>query len=98
MSKKRQGLLNYTASIKFKEINREVNISKPIKYYKEKFCDKIIGIGMQDIFYLLDTRNQEKKWELLLNQYQFSMDYAKQNVKRLKQVYNAYQYVIQNLT
>ena len=53
---------------------------------------------MWDVFSFPDPHNKEKKWDLLLYQYQFYLDYAKSHIKNFQKVSKAYQYVLQNLT
>ena len=52
---------------------------------------------MWDVFYLLDPLNKEKKWNIILHQYIFPLDYVKRHVQSLKKCNEADQYVIQDL-
>ena len=53
---------------------------------------------MWGVFYFLDPCNNEKKWDLLLNQSIFSLGYVKGHVQSLLKGSEADQYVFQNLT
>ena len=58
----------------------------------------MIRNGIWDILSLLDSRNKEKKWDLLLHQSRSPLDYVKRYVQSLQKCSEAYQYVVQNLT
>ena len=53
---------------------------------------------MWDVFSLTDSHNKEKRWDILLNQSRFPLEYVKYHVQRLLKVSEADQYVVQNLT
>ena len=53
---------------------------------------------MWDVFSLPDPRNKEKRWDLLLHQSRFPLDYVKSHVQSLLKGSEADQYVVQNLT
>ena len=53
---------------------------------------------MWDVFYLPDPRNKYNKWDILLYQSRFPLDYVKQHVQSLQKGSTADQYVVQNLT
>ena len=53
---------------------------------------------MWDVFSLPDPRNKEKRWDLLLHQSRFPLEYVKGHVQSLLKVSEADQYVVQNLT
>ena len=53
---------------------------------------------MWDVFSLLDPRNKEKRWDILLHQSRFPLDYVKIHVQSLLKGSKADQYVVQNLT
>ena len=53
---------------------------------------------MWDVFSLSDPCNQEKRWDLLLRQSIFPLEYVKYHVQSLLKVSKANQYVVQNLT
>ena len=53
---------------------------------------------MWDVFSLPDPRNKEKRWDILLHQSRFPLDYIKSHVQSLLKVSEADQYVVQNLT
>ena len=58
----------------------------------------MIKNGMWDVFSLLDPRNKEKRWNLLLNLSRFPLDYVKSHVQSLLKGSEADQYDVQNLT
>ena len=53
---------------------------------------------MWDVFSLSDPRIKEKRWDLLLHQSIFPLDYVKIHVQSLLKGSEAEQYVVQNLT
>ena len=53
---------------------------------------------MWDVFSLPDPRNKKKRWDLLLHQSRFPLEYLKHHVQSLLRGSEAYQYVVQNLT
>ena len=87
---------NYTGSLKFNGITREVMTSILIKSYKDKCREHMISNTMWDIFYLPDPFKQEKKWDTLLHHYRFPLDYLKLHVKILQRVSKEDKYVVQN--
>ena len=58
----------------------------------------MIRNGMWDVFSFPDPRNIEKRWDLLINQSIFPLDYAKRHIQSLLKGSEADQYVVQNLT
>ena len=58
----------------------------------------MINNGMWDVFSLPDPRNKEKRWDILLHQSRFPLDYVKRHVQSLLKGSEADQYVVQNLT
>ena len=52
---------------------------------------------MWDVFLLPETFNKEKKWDLLIHQYRFLLEYMKRHVQSFQKEYEAYQYFVQNL-
>ena len=52
---------------------------------------------MWDVFYLPDPRNKEKKWDLLLHQSIFTLEYVKCHVQSIQKGSDADQYVVHNL-
>ena len=83
---------------KFNVITREVKPSMPIKYYKYQCHEHMIRNGMLDVFYLAEPKNQDKKWYLLLQQYQFTLDHLKRHDKIIQKGSKADQCMVQNLT
>ena len=53
---------------------------------------------MRDFFYLPDTQNKYKRWDILLSQYIFPLYYMKLHIQRIKKGSKADQYVAHNLT
>ena len=53
---------------------------------------------MWDVFSLPDPRNREKRWDLLLHQYIFPLDYFKSHIQSLLKGSEADHYIVQNLT
>ena len=53
---------------------------------------------MWDVFSLPDPQNKEKRWDLLLRQSIFLLEYVKYHLQSLLKVSEADQYVAQNLT
>ena len=58
----------------------------------------MIRNGMWDVLSLSDPRNKEKRWDLLLHQSRFPLDYVKSHVQSLLKGSEADQYVVHNLT
>ena len=52
---------------------------------------------MWDVLSLPGTHNKDKKWDILVHQSRFPLDYVNRHVKRIQQGSNADQYVVQNL-
>ena len=88
----------YAGSAKFNGIHREGKPAIPIKSYKYQCREHMINNGMWDVFSLPDPRNKEKRWDLLLHQSRFPLDYGKSHVQSLLKGSEADQYVVQNLT
>ena len=74
----------YAGSAKFNVISREGKPAIPIKSYKDQCREHMIRNGMWDSFYLIDQRNKEKKWDLLLHQSILPLDYVKRYVQSLQ--------------
>ena len=53
---------------------------------------------MWDLFYLPDSRNKDKKRDILLRQSIFLLQYVKRHVQSLQKVSEADHYIVQNLT
>ena len=88
----------YAGSVKFNIIPREGKPAIPINYYKDQCREHMINNEMWDVFSLPDPRNKEKRWDLLLHQYIFPLDYFKSHVQSLLKGSEADQYGVQNLT
>ena len=58
----------------------------------------MIRNGLWDVFSLPDPHNKEKRWDLLLSQSRFPLEYVKDHVHSLLKGSEADQYVVQNLT
>ena len=52
---------------------------------------------MWDVFSLTDSHNKEKRWDILLNQSRFPLEYVKYHVQSILKGSEADQYVVQNL-
>ena len=52
---------------------------------------------MWDVFTLPDPRNKDKKWDLLLRQSRFPLEYVKRHVQSLLKGSESDQYVVHNL-
>ena len=89
---------NYAGYAKFNGIPREGKPSIPIKSYKYQCREHIIRNGLWDVFSIPDPRNKEKRWDLLMHQSRFPLDYVKSHVQSLLKGSEADQYVVQNLT
>ena len=57
----------------------------------------MLNNGMWGVFSLPDPRNKEKRWDLLLHQSIFPLDYVRSHVQSLLKGSEADQYVVQNL-
>ena len=88
----------YAGSAKFNGIPREGKPAILINSYKDKCCEHMINNGMWDVFSLTDPRNKENRWDLLLHQSRFPLEYIKSHVHSLLKGSEADQYVVQNLT
>ena len=88
----------YAGSAKFNGIPREGNPAIPIKFYKDQFREHMIRNVMWGVFSLPDPRNKKKRWDLLLHQSRFPLDYVKRYVQSLLKGSEADQYAVQNLT
>ena len=53
---------------------------------------------MWDVFSLPYPRNKNKRWDLLLHQSRFTLEYVKRHVQSLLKGSESDQYVVQNLT
>ena len=49
------------------------------------------------IFYLPGPTNKDKKWNLFLHQFRFTLDYVKHHAKILQKDFKEYKYMVQNL-
>ena len=73
----------YASSAKFNGIPIGGKPSIPIKSYKYQCREHMIRNGMWDVFSLPDPRNKEKRWDLLIHQSIFSLEYVKRHVQSL---------------
>ena len=83
---------------KFNEIPRDRNPAIPIKSYKDQCRDHMTKNGMWNVFSLPDQHNKEKRWDLLLHQSRFPLEYVKRHVQSLLKGSEADQYVVKSLT
>ena len=73
----------YKGFAKFNGIPIEGKTYIPIKSYKDQCCEHMIRNGIWDVFSLPDSRNKEKRWDILLHQYRFPLEYVKHHVQIL---------------
>ena len=52
---------------------------------------------MWDVFYLPYPRNKEKKWDIFIHKYRFTLDYVKHHLNIIQKGFNADKYMVQNL-
>ena len=50
--------------------------------------------GMWDLFYLTEPLNKDNKWDLILHQSIFSLDYVKRHIKSLQRGSKEDQYIV----
>ena len=55
----------------------------------------MISYGMWYVFSLIYNYNQENKWDIILRQARFTLDYVKQHINILQKGYKVDQYVVQ---
>ena len=79
----------FSGSVKFNGITWERNPEIPIKYYKDQCREHIIRNRMWDIFSLPYPHNKDKKWDILLHQYVFILEYVKHHIKIIQKGYKA---------
>ena len=53
---------------------------------------------MWDVFSLPSPYNKDNKWDIILHQSRFPLEYVKRHIQSLQKFSEAYQYVVQNLT
>ena len=58
----------------------------------------MIRNGMWNVFYITDSQNKEKEWDLLLHHSKFHLEYVKGLVQSLLKGSEVDQYIVQNLT
>ena len=75
--KTKEACSKYSGSAKLNGIPREVNPAIPIKSYNNQCREHMINNGMWYVFSLPDPRNKENRWDLLLLQSRFPLDYVK---------------------
>ena len=88
----------YAGSVKFNGIPRERNPAIPIKSYKDQCREHMIRNGVWNVFYITDSQNKEKEWDLILHHSKFPLEYVKIHVQSLLKGSEADQYIVQNLT
>ena len=87
----------YECSAKFNGIPREGKPSITIKSYKDQCREHMINNGMWDVFSLPDPSNKEKRWDILLHQSTFTLNYVKRHVQSLLKGSEADQFVVHTL-
>ena len=88
----------YAGSAKFNGIPREGTPAITIKSYKDQCREHMIRDEMWDFFSLPDPCNKDMRWDLLLRQSRFPLDYVKEYAQSLLKGSEAHQYVVWNLT
>ena len=88
----------YAGSAKFNGIPRKGKTEIPTKSDKDQYRDNMINNGMWDVFYLPDSHNKQKRWDLLLHQSIFHLEFVKRHVQSLLKGFEVDQYVLQKLT
>ena len=73
--------------IKFNGIPRDGIMEIPIKPYKYQFHEHMVKNGMFEVFSLLGPHNQDKTWDLFINQLIFTQDYVKIYIKGPQEVF-----------
>ena len=89
---------NYAGFSKFNKITKEGWPQIPINSYRDQFRENMIRNRMWDVFSISDPRNKEKKWDIILHQYIFPLDYVKFYIDSLQKGSKIDQYVVQKLT
>ena len=89
---------NYAGSAKFIGVTRKVYPKIPIKSYKYQCRQHMIRNGMWDVFCLQDPQNKYKRWDMLLCQSRFTLEYVKDYVQSLLKGSEADQYAVLYLT
>ena len=97
MRKTEETCSKYAGPVKFNGIPREGNQEIPIKYCKDQCREHMTNNGMWDVLSLPDPCNKEKRWDIILHQYRFPLDYVKIQVQSLLKGFEADQYIVQNL-
>ena len=77
MRKTEETCSKYAGAVKFNGIPREGKPSIFIKSYKDQCCEHMIRNGMWNVFYISDSQNKEKEWDLLLHHSKFTLEYVK---------------------
>ena len=98
MRKTEKTCSKYAGPVNFNGIPRKGKPAISIKSYKDQCREHMIRNGMWNVFYIVDSQNKEKEWDLLLRHSKFSLQYVKCLVQSLLKVSEADQYIVQNLT
>ena len=77
MRKTEETCSNYAGPVKFNGIPREGNPAISMQSYKDQCREHMIRNGMWDVFYIADSQNKEKEWDLLLHHSKFPLEYVK---------------------
>ena len=88
----------YAVYANFNGIPREGKPEIHIKPYMDQCHKHMIRNGMWDVLSLPYPHNKDKKWDILLHQSIFTLDYVKRYVQSLQKRSGVDQYVVQNLT
>ena len=84
MRKKEETCSKYARSVKFNGIPREGKPAIPINSYNDQFREHMIRNRMWYVFSITYPRYKEKKWDLLLHQSRFLLEYVKRHVQSLQ--------------
>ena len=88
----------YVGPVKFNGIHREGKPAISIKSYNDQCREHMIRNGMWNVFYIADSQNKEKEWDLLLHHSKSPLEYMKCLVQSLLKGSEADQYIVQNMT
>ena len=98
MRKTEETCSKYVGPVKFNGIPREGKPAISIQSCRDQCLEHIIRNGMWDVFYIADSQNKEKEWDLLLHHSKFHLEYVKGLVQSLLKGSEADQDIVQNLT
>ena len=85
MRKTEETCSKYAGPVKFNGIPRKGKLAISIKSYKDQCREHMIRNGMWNIFYIIDSQNKEKEWDLLLHHSKFPLKYVKDLIQSLSE-------------